>query len=33
MSGEEEKKQTDLINELDDINLEPNTENWLGERD
>ncbi len=32
MSGEEEKKQADGFDELDDIDLEPNTENWLGER-
>ena len=30
MSGEEEKKQTDGFDELDDIDLEPNTENWVG---
>lgn len=32
MSGEEEKKQTDVSDDLDDIKLEPNTENWVGER-
>ncbi len=33
MSGEDEKKQTDVSDDLDDIDLEPNTKNWLGERD
>jgi len=33
MSGEEEKKQADISDDLDDIDLEPNTENWLGEKD
>ena len=33
MSGEEEKKQADGFDELDDIDLEPNTENWVGRHD
>ena len=33
MSGEEEKKQTDVSDDLDDIDLEPNTENWVGRHD
>lgn len=33
MSGEEEKKQTDVSDDLDDIDLEPNTENWIGRHD
>ena len=33
MSGEEEKKQADVSDDLDDIDLEPNTENWVGRHD
>lgn len=33
ISGEDVKEKKDPIDELDDIDLEPNTENWIGERD
>lgn len=33
VSGEDEKAQKDSFDELDDIDLEPNTENWVGRHD